>query len=224
MPNRGDRIDVAVETGGKRVFASALEWPGWARGGKTEDETLAALIAYGPRYARVAKKLGFEPPADASSLRVVERLTGDASTDFGTPGQKPKADLRPVDDAELARLVAWLEAGWAAFDSGVKKAKGKTLRSGPRGGGRTLAKIADHVLEAEVAYLGGLGAKLADKSANGDAKRVRQAIRDGLRASANGDIPAKGPRGGIRWKPRYFVRRDMWHLLDHLWEIEDRSG
>ncbi len=216
-------MDVIVETGRKRCFVSALEWPGLARGGRTEDEALAALVAYAPRYARVAAKFGFAAPADPSSLRVVERLAGDASTDLGTPGQKPKADAGHVDDAELERLFRWLEAGWAAFDSGARRAKGKTLRTGPRGGGRSLAKIVDHVREGELFYLAALGARVADESARADTGRVRRLIREALTASAHGEIPAKGPRGGIRWSPRYFVRRDMWHLLDHLWEIEDRA-
>jgi hypothetical protein len=35
-------------------------------------------------------------------------------------------------------------------------------------------------------------------------------------------LPEKGPRGGIIWPARYFVRRTAWHVLDHAWEIEDR--
>lgn len=217
------KVDVIVEKGAKRTFASARDWPGWARGAKTEAEALEALVAYAPRYARVAKAFAFTPPIGVSAFRVVERLAGDAGTDFGTPGQKPKADAAAVDDGELARLIDWLEAAWSAFDAGARVAKGKTLRAGPRGGGRTLAKIKDHVREAELAYLGALGVKAPD-AARHDEKALRAAIRDGLRASARGEIPAKGPRGGIRWKPRYFVRRDMWHLLDHLWEIEDRAS
>ena len=27
---------------------------------------------------------------------------------------------------------------------------------------------------------------------------------------------------GLHWTARYFVRRTAWHVLDHLWEIEDR--
>ncbi len=26
------------------------------------------------------------------------------------------------------------------------------------------------------------------------------------------------------WPPRYAARRMAWHVLDHLWEIEDKSG
>jgi len=25
------------------------------------------------------------------------------------------------------------------------------------------------------------------------------------------------------WSARYFLRRATWHVLDHVWEIEDRS-
>ena len=41
-------------------------------------------------------------------------------------------------------------------------------------------------------------------------------------AAVQGEYPVEGPRGGVRWSPRYFVRRVAWHALDHAWEIEDR--
>jgi hypothetical protein len=37
-----------------------------------------------------------------------------------------------------------------------------------------------------------------------------------------GELAERGPRGGIRWPARYYVRRAAWHVLDHAWEIEDR--
>ena len=40
--------------------------------------------------------------------------------------------------------------------------------------------------------------------------------------AAEGKSLRKGPRGGKRWTPRYFVRRLVWHALDHAWEIQDR--
>ena len=52
--------------------------------------------------------------------------------------------------------------------------------------------------------------------------RTRQAVLDALAAAAHGEVPARGPRGGVIWTPRYFVRRVAWHVLDHAWEIEDR--
>ena len=213
-------IGVVIEKGTKRVFASAVDWPGWSRGGKTEEEALATLVAYGPRYAKVFAKLGFVAPKDVTALRVVERTGGNATTDFGAPGMPAKLDAAAVSEKDLARLSAFMEAGWRAFDAAVAKSKGKPLATGPRGGGRSVEKMVAHVREAELAYLGGLGApkpKTAERAAE------RAATLDGLAASARGEYPAKGPRGGVRWKARYFVRRSLWHTLDHLWEIEDRS-
>src|ERR1700745_3149530 len=112
-------IGVIIERGTKRVFASAADWPGWARSGKDEGEPLAALLAYAPRYARVAKKLGFVAPKDVSALRVVERTGGQATTEVGAPGVPAKGDAAKVGDAALARLYAALDACWRAFDAGV---------------------------------------------------------------------------------------------------------
>jgi hypothetical protein len=52
--------------------------------------------------------------------------------------------------------------------------------------------------------------------------RTRQAILMALEISVKEGLPERGPRGGIIWPPRYFVRRVAWHVLDHAWEIEDR--
>jgi hypothetical protein len=51
---------------------------------------------------------------------------------------------------------------------------------------------------------------------------TRQAILNALEVALKGELPEQGPRGGIRWPPRYFIRRSAWHVLDHAWEIEDR--
>ena len=104
-------------------------------------------------------------------------------------------------------------------------ARGKALRTGPRGCGRTLEKILEHVRGAEEAYLASLGwwhfAGILAPKDNG-MSQIREAALHGIRASAAGKIPAIGPRGGMRWSPRYFVRCVAWHILDYGWEIEDR--
>jgi hypothetical protein len=64
--------------------------------------------------------------------------------------------------------------------------------------------------------------KLSDATMQERLEQVRQDILKGLAAAAAGEIPEHGPRGGVRWPPRYFVRRSAWHVLDHAWEIEDR--
>jgi hypothetical protein len=89
-----------------------------------------------------------------------------------------------------------------------------------------LEGVIQHVLGAEAGYLGALGWKLKKSTETDPAEtlaQTRQAILEGLEASVRGDIPARGPRGGLRWPPRYFVRRAAWHILDHVWEIEDRA-
>lgn len=224
-------IEVYLEIGAKRTFASALDWPGWCRSGRDEESALQALADYGNRYARVlptegkAKEFGFQAPADVPSFVVLERLKGNATTDFGTPGRAPARDSEPVSDSELDRFQSILKACWRTFDGAVKSAKGKELRKGPRGGGRELDGVVRHVLGGDGGYLASLGWKLTpDEGADlsEELKRTRKAILEGLKAAAHGEIPERGPRGGIRWTPRYFVRREAWHVLDHAWELEDR--
>lgn len=220
-------IDVYLEVGQKRTIAGALEWPGWSRSGRDEDEALQALADYGARYAAIldAAQISFRAPADASRFVVVERLVGDATTDFGAPGKAPSDDARPVDASELRRLETLLQAYWQAFDTEVQAAAGKELRKGPRGGGRDLDPIVQHVLESDGSYLSALGWKHKQRTEQAVSEQLaatRQAILDGLAAAVRGELPTHGPRGGARWTPRYFVRRLAWHLLDHLWEIKDR--
>jgi hypothetical protein len=219
-------IPVYLERGSKRTFACAVEWPGWCRGGRDEAAALAALLEAGPRYARALKgaRLPFAAPKDLSAFRVVETLKGDATTDFGAPGAAPTDDARPPSDADLRRARAILGACWRAFDEAARAAKGKALAKGPRGGGRDLAKIVRHVVESDAGYLGALGWKyrLEDAPLEQQLERTRDAMLEGLAASARGEIAERGPRGGVRWKPRHIVRRSAWHWLDHAWEIQDR--
>lgn len=227
MARSADKIHVYLEIGKKRTFAGALDWPGWCRSGRDEQSALQALVDYGPRYARVLRntRLGFETPSPRSALLVKERLEGNATTDFGAPGLPPSSDARTVDAHELQRLERILKACWRALDRAVESAGGKELRTGPRGGGRQVDGIVQHLLGSEAGYLSQVGWKLKHEktaSLTEQLERTRQGILEGLAASARGEIPAKGPRGGIRWSPRYFVRRLAWHTLDHVWEIEDR--
>lgn len=216
-------IAVYLESGAKRTFACAVEWPGWCRSGSDEASALAALLGSAPRYARAVGQAGLElaPPTDTTAFHVVARERGDATTDFGAPASTPAADARPMDGDDLRRTGAILRGCWRAFDAAVANARGKRLAKGPRGGGRTLDAIVSHVVGAEEGYLSALGWK-APKPATKE--RVRAAVLEGMAASARGDIPARGPRGGKRWKPRHFARRLAWHALDHAWEIEDRAA
>src|SRR5262245_39240060 len=106
MAQSSHTIDIYLEIGDKRTFAGAIDWPGWCRIGRDEDSALQALVDYGPRYAGVlhAAHIAFDASADVSSLAVVERLTGNSTTDFGAPDVAPTSDTRPIDDDELQRL------------------------------------------------------------------------------------------------------------------------
>jgi hypothetical protein len=220
-------LHVYVEIGSKRVFAGALDWPGWCRSGRDEPAALEALIAYGPRYARAigAVDLGLDLPTAASDLVVDERLEGSNTTDFGAPAAVPVADAMPIDDEVLARLAALLQACWLAFEQAATVAEGKPLRKGPRGGGRYLPRIIEHVAEASRAYLAKLAWKPEpdpDAAPLGQVGQLVDEASRALAAAAAGQLPTHGPRGGKLWPPRFFVRRAAWHLLDHAWEIEDR--
>jgi hypothetical protein len=228
MTPQSKGIPIYIETGSQRVFAGALDWLGWCRSGKDGEAAVRALFDYRQRYERALKgsDTEFRPPEKESDLAIVDRRKGDATTDFGSPGQAPKADSKPMDAADIARSTAILNACWRAFDRAVKSSGGRELRKGPRGGGRTLEEIIRHSLDADAAYLGKIGWSFKqdpDADPAAEFRRMRAAILAGLTASAAGELPAKGPHGGSRWTARYFVRRVAWHALDHAWEIEDRS-
>jgi hypothetical protein len=72
-------LPIYLESGSKRTFAGALEWPGWCRGGKTEAAAIEALLAYAPRYAAALQTAGLSGcpamPAPISARRGPSRPT-----------------------------------------------------------------------------------------------------------------------------------------------------
>jgi hypothetical protein len=221
-------VDVYLEIGAKRAFAGAVEWPGWSRSARDESQALETLLAYAPRYAGVMRRSSpafVEPSAD--DLVVVQRVTGDATTDFGAPSIAPEADRRDVDSRELVRLQALLEMSWEALDRAAAWAADRQLSRGPRGGGRDLDAIVSHVVAAEASYVRRIAGPSVrvDRLEPSDASReVRTTVQESLGRAVLEGLPEAGPRGGEIWPPRYFVRRAAWHVLDHAWEIEDRAG
>jgi hypothetical protein len=212
-------VDVYLETGEKRVFVSALDWPGWTRSGKDEKAALEKLAAYAPRYAKVPKAARIAFPAGEPRFKVVERVKGNATTDFGAPAINASGDIKPLSKEQAQRIGALLTASWRVFDSVVAKAPAE-LRKGPRGGGRDRDKIADHIIDAESAYASRLGIRMKAPRRD-DAAGVRawrKAIMDTIQGSAGAPHQVEK-----HWAPRYAARRMAWHLLDHAWEIEDRS-
>jgi hypothetical protein len=208
---------VYLEEGKQRVFACALDWPGWCRSANTPDLALETLAAYAPRYAEVTDEAGI--PFVLSNFEVVERLPGSASTDFGVPEQFATADTAPLRSGEAVRLAALVAAAWTVFDRVAAGAPAE-LRKGPRGGGRDRDKMIDHVLASEVSYVRKLGIKHRLIAINDYSAIVglRKTIYDALASESDGTPPVIGG-----WPPRYAARRIAWHVLDHAWEMQDRS-
>ncbi len=194
---------VYLEVGGKRAFASAAGWPGWCRSGKDEAAALANLAAYAPRYAPVAKLARVDLPGDATSFEVVERLKGNATTDFGAPGIPAREESKKMTPKEIERMVALMQACWQYLDT-VRATSPQELRKGPRGGGRDRDKMYQHVLDAELEYGKAIGLRLKQP----DRKALLESFRN--------------PNRSEKWPVAFAVRRTAWHALDHAWEMQDR--
>jgi len=195
---------VYLEEGKLWTFAVALDWPGWARRAKGEQAAIEALLDFAPRYQRVVGG-DFAP----GRVEVIRRVAGTMTTDFGAPDARGSWDDEALTNPEATRFIAILEASWRYFD-GVVHSAPLELTKGPRGGGRNRDQIADHVREAERALASKLGTKVAPRTAWPE---QRAAIIETLQAGAPGGS----------WPPPYALRRGTWHVLDHAWEIEDKS-
>ncbi len=196
---------VYLEVGRTWTFACAIDWPGWCRRGKSEDEALDTLRSYASRYAVVGGH-AFKP----GRFEIVARIPGDATTDFGAPSASGAWDAAPLSPAERRRLAGLLESTWRTFDEVVDHAPA-ALRKGPRGGGRDRDKIVDHVREAERNYGRKIEVRLPPDTGWAEQRvALANAVRGGNAAGA--------------WPLRYVVRRIAWHVMDHAWEIEDRAS
>ncbi len=210
--------DIYVELGGKKAIAWSLEWSGWCRIRTSEAAVLQALVDTQGRYRLIAQRAGLEfAPGD---LVVVERLAGDATTAWGVPSVLASAETKAIDATTALRHVALLHASWDLLEE-VVVASPAHLRKGPRGGGRDRDEIRRHVIEAERAYARKIGVRhtpfeMNDKSA---LKAMREEIAAVLSKPSSG-----GPLVSGGWNASYAARRMAWHVVDHLWEIEDRRS
>ena len=211
---------VYIEVGKKKVFAMALDWPGWGRSGKTADDALAALAEYAERYAPVVRAAKIDFPAEAGeNFSVVEEVDGSATTDFGAPASLVESDSKRLTAKEAGRAATLQQACWDTLDTMAGRSPAE-LRKGPRGGGRDRDKMLDHVLGAEAAYARKIGIKHQQPAVDdvGAIKAMRSDIIEVLSAGSGGGSPV--PKG---WPVRYAVRRFAWHALDHAWEMQDRD-
>lgn len=205
MTDAAAAVRVSLELGKRWVFATAVDWPGWCRRGKGEHAALDELLGYAGRYGAVAGP-GFRP----GPLTVIGRVPGNATTDFGAPDVPGEWDSEPLPPAAADRLTGLLEAAWAYLDT-VAAGAPEALRKGPRGGGRDTSEIIRHVREAERGFAPKAGIRVPPRT---PWPEQRTAIAAALRAGAPGGT----------WPARYTLRRLAWHVLDHAWEIEDKSG
>jgi len=218
MPNR---ILVTIERTPKKAFATAADWPGWSRSGKTEELALESLAVYAPRYAVIAdaEHRRFAATISVDDLEVVERNEGSDGTELGVPSRPTDQDARPVDADDAARLAGLVAAAWDLFDRTAASAP-EELRKGPRGGGRNTSKVVAHVMESDRAYADVIGIKVKPFAPddNSAIRAMRDQMLEVLRGARDG-----APLAGKRWPARYAAHRIAWHALDHAWEIEDRS-
>ena len=196
---------------------SALDWPGLARGAKTEDPAIELLLAALPRYARVARAAGERFDPTDMDLVVADRVPGDAGTEWGLPwiGRRrgPASRRTPTRPGALPRS----SRPPGPSSTPLRRRHPRSFRKGPRGGGRDRTKIVAHVDGADGAYAATIGAK-GKVDTRAQVEALRAAVLDVLRTPADGS-----PIAGKKWPPRYAARRIAWHALDHAWEIEDRT-
>lgn len=195
---------VYLEEGKSTVFSVSLDWPGWCRHAKTADLAITALDDYRGRFARIITGT-FRPGA----FEVVGIVKGTGTTDFGAPDALGPWDEIPLTTRDLNRQLKVLQDCWNYFDRVVKKAPAKMLR-GPRGGGRDRDAIVDHVREAERASASRIGARVAPRTPWDEQRNV---VLETLKAGSD----------NAKWPAAYAIRRCAWHVVDHAWEIEDKS-
>jgi hypothetical protein len=195
---------IYLEVGKKNVFAVSLDWPGWCRPGRSRDDAIDNLIGHRERYGAI---VSVELPDRA--LTVVGEVPGNATTDFGAPRARGPWDERSASRGARIRHVARLHECWHYFDEVVQRSPAQLVR-GPRGGGRDRDQIVDHVREAERSYAAKIGVRIPPRT-----PWVHQ--RDRLSEQLVSANPSH------QWPLDYATRIIAWHVVDHAWEIEDKS-
>lgn len=213
-------IRIVLEETPKKTFASALDWPGWSRSGKSEAAAMDTLLAYADRYRPIVERAGIVFP-EIDGVEIVERMPGDAGTEFGVPGRVHAVDRQPLVGDELAQKTAILIACWdELFDVAARVTP--ELKKGPRGGGRDRDRIVSHVIEADRSYARQLDVRTSPFSLD----PLDRAAVDAHRKAVIAALPeyADGhTRTEKGWPIRYTIRRMAWHILDHAWEMEDKT-
>lgn len=214
------RVMLEIGPKGKKVVAVAPEWPGLARGARSEETVVERLLAYVPRYAPVAERAGMSAAfAALDGVTVVERYAGTSSTDFwGISFAFSSVDQQPLSADDLAHDLTLLRASWAFFDD-VRARVSPELQRGPRGGGRDRDQIVRHTFLAELDWTKKLGlpVELAPLLTEAGLQAHRDAYCDAIRSLHDQGKLAR------TWPLRYLIRHTAFHTLDHAWEMEDKD-
>lgn len=222
MMTEAMRVVLEVGPKGKKVVATAWDWPGLERNGKTAENALAKLEAYLPRYASVAKRARLKGEFERQAeIDVVERYEGNTSTDFwGISWVSCQLDRQPIPTGEWDRRLALLRGCWAEFDDVAARVSSE-LKKGPRGGGRDRDEIINHVFGNERTQFSnrvGVDTPPGVMLTPDGLEAHRDAFIDGLRA-----YHAEGREVGRTWTISYLLRHAAYHVMDHAWELEDRD-
>jgi hypothetical protein len=215
-------LRVILEIGPKRrVVAGAMDWPGLDRWGTSEDDAVARLTSYLPRYAGVAERAGLASAFKrAGGAKVVERVPGSSSTDWWGIAHVPsQIEAEVLSTKDLDRRLDLLHACWGYFHD-VAARVSKHLEKGARGGGRERDEIIRHVYGSErhlwwrkVGLREEDGVPLTPKELATHRRRYVDAIRL---------YNAEGKKART-WPIQFLIRRTAHHAMDHAWEMEDRD-
>jgi hypothetical protein len=219
-----DQLRVILEIGKKRrVVAGAMDWPGLDRWGTSEDDAIAKLLSYVPRYAGVVERADLAPTLarQASDVDVIERVPGSSSTDFWGIAHVPsEIEREPLSDADFERRLTVMQGCWAYFDDVATRVSAE-LRPNPRGaGGRSRDQIVRHVYGSEPEQMSRkveVRTPLDVVQTPAGLAAHRAAYLDALRAYRAEGKPAR------TWPLPFLIRRTGYHAMDHAWELEDRD-
>ena len=199
----------------KKAFATAVDWPGWSRSGKTEElrsrhwwPTRSDTRRSRELARRTSRRSGVDRRRRADRGRRRDR--------FGVPDVTDQ-DRRPRDREDGERLARWSKRpGRPSTDRrrGARGAAQGTARRRPRPRRSSTTSSA-----RRQAYAHEMGIKRKEFTSDRAARRrLRAAMLEDLRAPSDGS-----PIADRKWTTRYAAHRIAWHALDHAWEIEDRS-
>ncbi len=215
-------LPIGLEIGPKRrVFAQVIEWPGWCRSGRDEAAALAAVESVMDRYRAAVGDLAGPLGSGDPAFTIMERVEGGTTTDFGALDRVLASDRRALEPGEPERLAAFLDACWATFDRAFAAIPAGSREVKPPVG-RAADTMRNHVVESGWLHLSWL-VRPVPKPESADLAQVDAHQRRLLRAAVL-ELPLGVPFESERHPGPWVVRRECWHVLDHAWELEDRSG